>query len=113
MLQQVSVPNYYWKAILKIRTTNGYITDACAVGIWLEHKAYKDSDYTQYIVSIDDIESKTGFRLSMLRLTSPMLSASKSLMAVLQNTPPGRRTRLIEDAHLSRKLRIWSINCTK
>ena len=29
----------------------------------LEHKAYKDSDYTQYIVSIDDIESKTGFDL--------------------------------------------------
>ena len=27
-------------------------------GIWLEHKAYKDSDYTQYIVSIDDIEAK-------------------------------------------------------
>ena len=63
MLQQVPVPNYYWKAILKIKTTNGYITDACAVGIWLEHKAYKDSDYTQYIVSIDDIESKTGFDL--------------------------------------------------
>ena len=63
MLQQVPVPHYYWKAILKIKTTNGYITDACAVGIWLEHKAYKDSDYTQYIVSIDDIESKTGFDL--------------------------------------------------
>lgn len=61
--QQVPVPNYYWKAILKIKTTNGYITDACAVGIWLEHKAYEDSDYTPYIVSIDDIESKTGFDL--------------------------------------------------
>ena len=61
--QQVPVPNYYWKAILKIKTTNGYITDACAIGIWLEHKAYKDSDYTQHIVSIDDIESKTGFDL--------------------------------------------------
>ena len=32
MLQQVPVPHYYWKAILKIKTTNGYITDACAVG---------------------------------------------------------------------------------
>ena len=61
--KQVPVPNYYWKAILKIRTTNGYITDACAVGIWLEHKAYDSSDYTPYIVSIDDIESKTGFDL--------------------------------------------------
>ena len=26
-------------------------------------KAYEDSDYTPYIVSIDDIESKTGFDL--------------------------------------------------
>ena len=51
--------------------------------------------------------------LSVLRLTSPMLSASKSLMAVPQNTPPGRRTHLIEAAQLGRKLRSWSINCTK
>lgn len=61
--QQVPVPNYYWKAILKIKTINGYITDACAVGIWMEHKAYDSSDYTPYIVSIYDIESKTGFNL--------------------------------------------------
>ena len=33
-------------------------------GIWLEHKAYDSNDsYTNYIVSIDDIESKTGFNL--------------------------------------------------
>ena len=41
------------------------------------------------------------------------LSASKSLMAVPRNTPPGRRTHLIEAAHLCQKLRSWSINCTK
>ena len=52
-------------------------------------------------------------RLSVLRLTSPTLSASKSLMAVPRNTPPGKRTHLIEAAQLSRKLRCWSINCTK
>lgn len=51
--------------------------------------------------------------LSVLRLTSPTLSASKSLIAVPRNTPPGRRMHLIETVHLSRKLRSWSINCTK
>ena len=45
--------------------------------------------------------------------TSPTLLASKSLKAVPQNTPPGRRMHLIEAAQLSRKLRNWSINCTK
>ncbi|MGN1226219.1 MAG: DNA/RNA non-specific endonuclease, partial [Candidatus Cryptobacteroides sp.] len=60
---KVTLANYYWKAVLKIKTTNGYITDACAVGFWLEHKAYESSDYTPYIVSIDEIEAKTGFDL--------------------------------------------------
>lgn len=60
---QVPLPNYYWKALLKIKTVDGYITDACAIGIWLEHKAYESSDYTPYIVSIDEIEAKTGFDL--------------------------------------------------
>ncbi|MGN1155214.1 MAG: DNA/RNA non-specific endonuclease, partial [Agathobacter sp.] len=60
---QVPLANYYWKAVLKIKTANGYITDACAVGIWLKHEAYENNDYTQYIVSIDEIEAKTGFDL--------------------------------------------------
>ena len=60
---KVPLANYYWKAVLKIKTVNGYITDACAIGIWLEHKAYESSDYTPYIVSIDEIEAKTGFDL--------------------------------------------------
>ena len=61
--EQVPLPNYYWKAILKIKTVDGYITDACAVGFWFKHEAYSGSKYSDYIVSIDEIEAKTGFDL--------------------------------------------------
>ena len=61
--EQVPLPNYYWKAVLKIKTVDGYITDACAVGFWFKHEAYSGSKYSEYTVSIDDIESKTGFDL--------------------------------------------------
>ena len=63
MLQQVSVPNYYWKAVLKVKWNGNTVTDACAIGFWFEHKAYSDKSYTDYIVTIDQIEAKIGFDL--------------------------------------------------
>ena len=76
--------------------------------------------YTVLIEGYDETISKFGLDpmelkamvANELRLTSPMLLASKSLMAVPRNTPPGRRTHRIEAAQLSWKPRSWSINCT-
>lgn len=59
------VPNYYYKAVLKVkRAANGTVTSASAIGFWFEHKAYGSNDsYTNYAVSVDEIERKTGFDL--------------------------------------------------
>lgn len=56
------VPNYYYKVVLKVKRSNGQVTDAMAVGFWFEHKQYSNnSDWAQCAVSVDEIERKTGF----------------------------------------------------
>lgn len=60
--KQAPVPNYYWKAVLKVKRNGGKITDASAVGFWFEHRQYSDS-YEKYAVSVDEIERKTGLNL--------------------------------------------------
>ncbi|MDE6779755.1 MAG: DNA/RNA non-specific endonuclease [Alistipes sp.] len=58
------VPNYYYKAVLKVKRTNGRVTAASAVGFWFEHKEYPSgSSYASYAVSVDEIERRTGFDL--------------------------------------------------
>lgn len=60
------IPNYYWKALLKVsRDANGNITDAMAIGFWFDHREYdKDTEfYYNFAVSVDQIEAWTGFDL--------------------------------------------------
>ena len=61
----LAIPNYYWKAILKVkRNGSGEITDAKAIGFWFEHKDYaKNTPFANYAVSVDQIEEWTGFDL--------------------------------------------------
>lgn len=59
--KQLPVPNYYWKAILKVHRQNGVITDALSVGFWLPHDDLKGHTYGEYTVSVDQIEQWTGF----------------------------------------------------
>ena len=60
---RVPIPKYYWKAFLKVkRDSNGNVTSAKAIGFWFEHKTYSDS-YTDHVVSVDQIETWTGFDL--------------------------------------------------
>lgn len=59
--KDVPVPNYYWKVILKVKRSGGNITSASAIGFWLEHKQYGNSEYSQYVYSVDKIEEWTGF----------------------------------------------------
>lgn len=54
------IPNYYFKVVMKVHRSGSFITDASAVGFWFVHKNYSDS-FTNYAVSVDQIESLTGF----------------------------------------------------
>ena len=61
------VPNYYWKALLKVTWSgsgnNKTVTGASAIGFWLPHQDLKGASYTSYTTSIDQIEEWTGFDL--------------------------------------------------
>ena len=63
--QKVPVPNYYWKALLKVKMNSaGEVTSASAIGFWFEHKDYDSgTSYTTGACSVDFIEQKTGFDL--------------------------------------------------
>lgn len=60
----LAVPNYYWKALLKVKRSGNEIISASAIGFWMEHKAYGGGAvYSDYAVSVDQIEAWTGFDL--------------------------------------------------
>lgn len=58
----VPVPNYYWKAFLKVKKSGNTVTSAMAIGFWMPHQELSES-YTSYIVSVAQIEEWTGFNL--------------------------------------------------
>ena len=61
---ELPLPNYYWKVLLKVRWSGNYVTDAKAVGFWIEHSLNmptEDKAYVNYAVSVDQIEAWTGF----------------------------------------------------
>ena len=59
--KDVPIPNYFYKVVLKVTTNgSGTVTAASTIGFWFENKAYTDS-YTNYSVSVDQIEAWTGF----------------------------------------------------
>lgn len=61
---KLAVPNYYWKAFLKVkRNSNGVITAASSIGFWFEHKAYNNNNYSTYAFCVNDIEKWTGLDL--------------------------------------------------
>ena len=63
--QVLPIPNYYWKALLKVKMNGlGEVTEACAIGFWFEHKEYETgTSYTTGACSVDYIERMTGFDL--------------------------------------------------
>lgn len=55
------VPNYFYKVALKVKRSGSAITDACAVGVWMEHRDYeKGETYDQFTVTVDQIEEWLG-----------------------------------------------------
>ena len=59
----VDVPRYYWKVFLKVKWDGDSISDAKAIGFWFMHQEYSNSTYTNYVQSVNQIESWTGFNL--------------------------------------------------
>ena len=60
--KKVPIPNYFYKVVLKVSTnSSGSVTSASTVGFWFENKAYSGSTYSNYTVSVDQVESWTGF----------------------------------------------------
>jgi endonuclease G len=60
--RSIPVANYFYKVALKVSTNAaGTITSASTIGFWFEHREYVDDSYTNYAVSVDDIEAWTGF----------------------------------------------------
>lgn len=71
------IPNYYWKALLKVTWSGSEVTNASAIGFWLPHSDLKDEIYSdpKYIVSVDQVETWTGFDLFANLPTSLQSSA--------------------------------------
>ena len=57
--KQCPVPNYFYKVVMKVKWSGSTITSASTIGFWFEHKTYSDS-YTNYAVTVDQIEEWTG-----------------------------------------------------
>ncbi len=74
--QQVPIPNYFYKLVLRVKTSGGVVTDASTVAFWFEHQTYSDL-YTNYTVSVDQVEEWTGFDF-FVNLPDSIESAAES-----------------------------------
>ena len=62
--QEIPVPNYYWKVLLKVKRSGESVNNAKAIGFWMEHRddlRENTSAYQNYAISVDQIEAWTGF----------------------------------------------------
>ena len=75
--KQVPVPNYFYKVVLKVKKSGSTVTDAEAIGFWFENKAYNNSTYANYAVSVDQIEQWTGMDF-FVNLTDTIENSAES-----------------------------------
>ena len=61
--KQIPVPNYYWKAILKVKRNGSSITSAKAIGFWFNHEDKKGQQYANYAISVNELQQRCGFNL--------------------------------------------------
>jgi endonuclease G len=74
--KQVPIPNYFYKVVLRVKMSDGAVTSASTIGFWMDHRKYTDS-YTNYTVSVDQIEQWTGFDF-FVNLPDTVESAAES-----------------------------------
>lgn len=62
---KVTVPAYNWKVVLVLDKQNsgiqGVIAQTQTIAVWMPNDAVGNTDWHRYIVSVDDVESKTGY----------------------------------------------------
>ena len=58
--KQIPVPNYFYKVVLKVEMSGSNVTSASTIGFWFEHTEYVNDTFTNYAVSVDQIEEWTG-----------------------------------------------------
>jgi endonuclease G, mitochondrial len=60
---QVTVPEYTWKVILVLDKPGAKITEQTrTIAVWIPNsEKVRDTDWRDYIVSVDDLEKKTGY----------------------------------------------------
>lgn len=56
----VAVPNYYYKVLLSLTLSDGK-RKYKAVGFWFEHRANSGAVNASYMMSVDEIEKRTGW----------------------------------------------------
>lgn len=61
--KSIPVPNYYWKAILKVKRNGDSISSACAIGFWFHHEEMKGQQYASYAISVSELQERCGFNL--------------------------------------------------
>jgi endonuclease G len=61
--KMLPVPNFYWKALLKVTRHEDEVVEARTIGFWLPHDDLKERSYDDYVVSVDQIEQWTGLDL--------------------------------------------------
>ena len=59
--KQVPIPNYFYKVVLKVNKSGSNVTSSSTIGFWFENKIYSGNSYSNYAVSVDQIEQWTGF----------------------------------------------------
>jgi endonuclease G len=59
--QECAIPNYFYKLVLRVEKSGNTVTSASTVGFWYEHKDYDNNTYSNYAVSVDQVEKWTGF----------------------------------------------------
>ena len=59
--QKCPIPNYFYKLVLRVKYNGSTVSDARAIGFWMEHKTYSGESYLNYSTTVDQIEKWTGF----------------------------------------------------
>lgn len=77
--KELSIPNYYWKALLKVSWSGQEVTSASTIGFWFPHEDLLGESYddSKYVVSVSQIESWTGFDL-FANLPSTLQSSAEA-----------------------------------
>lgn len=59
--QQVPIPPYFYKLVLRVKYVAASVTDASCIAFWFENRAYIQDKFHNHSCSVDQVEEWTGF----------------------------------------------------